>query len=82
MTSEKRGLKPKPSMKFVFADGAVVERQVGECEIELQAGRQHTPVVLGEPGDDLPLLGVVTLEELSVVFDPFRRELRQMTARL
>jgi hypothetical protein len=40
------------------------------------------PVVLGEPGDDLPFLGVVTLEELGVVFDPFRRELRRMTARL
>jgi clan AA aspartic protease len=81
-TWKKLGIKPKRTMEFVLADGTVVERQVGECEIELEAGRQHTPVVLGEPGDNQPLLGVVTLEELGVVFDPFRRELLRMTARL
>jgi clan AA aspartic protease len=81
-TWKKLGLVPLRTMEFVLADGTVVERKVSECEIELEAGRQHTPVILGEPGDDLPLLGVVTLEELGVVFDPFRRELRRMTARL
>lgn len=81
-TWRRLGIKPRRTMEFVLADGSVVERQVGECEIELEAGRQHTPVVLGEPGDDQPLLGVVTLEELGVVFDPFRRELRRMTARM
>ncbi len=79
---KKLGLQPKRAMEFVLADGTKVTRNVSECEIELKAGRQHTPVVLGEPGDDQPLLGVVTLEELGVVFDPFRRELRRMTARL
>jgi len=81
-TWKKLGLEPKRSMEFILADGTVVERNVSECQIELDAGRQHTPVVLGEPGDDQPLLGVVTLEELGVVFDPFRRELRKMTARI
>lgn len=81
-TWKRLGIKPRRTMEFVLADGSIVERQVGECEIELEAGRQHTPVVLGNPGDDQPLLGVVTLEELGVVFDPFRRELRRMTARL
>jgi predicted aspartyl protease len=81
-TWKKLAIKPRRTMEFVLADGTVVERQVGECEIELEAGRQHTPVVLGEPSDDLPLWGVVTLDELGVVFDPFRRELRRMTARM
>lgn len=81
-TWRKLGLEPLRTMEFVLADGSVIERQVAECEIALEAGRQHAPVILGEPGDDLPLLGVVTLEELGVVFDPFRRELRRMTARL
>jgi clan AA aspartic protease len=81
-TWKKLGLEPKRSMEFTLADGTIVERNVSECQIELDVGRQHTPVVLGEPGDDLPLLGVVTLEELGVVFDPFRRELRTMTARM
>jgi predicted aspartyl protease len=81
-TWKKLGLKPRRKMEFILADGSVVERNVSECEIALEAGRQHTPVVLGEPGDDQPQLGVVTLDELGVVFDPLRRELRQMTARM
>ncbi|MHC4253941.1 MAG: aspartyl protease family protein [Planctomycetota bacterium] len=37
----------------------------------------HTPVILGEPGDEA-LLGVVTLEVLGLVFDPFKRTLHPM----
>jgi clan AA aspartic protease len=75
-------LESKRSMSFSLADGTIVERQISECFIELPAGKCHTPVVLGEGGDDQPLLGVVTLEELGLVFDPFRRELRTMMARM
>ena len=42
----------------------------------------HTPVVLGQPGDAEALLGVVTLEILGLVFDPFRRTLHPMRALL
>jgi hypothetical protein len=35
-------------------------------------------VVLGEAGDDQALLGVVTLENLGVVFNPFSRTLHPM----
>jgi clan AA aspartic protease len=76
------GLAPQRSMSFSLADGTIVERKISECFIELPAGKCHTPVVLGEGGDDQPLLGVVTLEELGLVFDPFRRELRTMMVRL
>jgi hypothetical protein len=65
-----------------LADGTIVQRNISECLIELTEGSGHTLVVLGEPGDDQPLLGVVTLEELGLVFDPFKRELRAMTLRL
>ena len=37
----------------------------------------HTPVILGEPGDEA-LLGVVTLEILGLVFNPFNRTLQPM----
>ena len=43
--------------------------------------RGHTPVILGEPRDDA-LLGVVTLEEMGLVFNPFERSLQPMRARL
>ena len=35
-------------------------------------------MVLGKPGDDEALLGVVTLEILGLVLDPFRRTLEPM----
>jgi clan AA aspartic protease len=76
------GLEPKRTMDFSLADGTIVERTISECFIELESGKCHTPVVLGEQGDDQALLGVVTLEELGLVFDPFRRELRTMLARM
>lgn len=75
-------LPPKREMQFVLADGTTVHRPVSECHISLPQGDGHTPVVLGEPGDAEALLGVVTLEILGLVFDPFRRTLHPMRALL
>jgi aspartyl protease family protein len=72
------GLAPKRDVEFVLADGTTVHRSVSECHLALSQGEGHTPVVLGEPGDAEPLLGVVTLEILGLVFDPFRRTLQPM----
>ncbi|HEV8265421.1 MAG TPA: retroviral-like aspartic protease family protein [Gemmatimonadales bacterium] len=74
------GIAPKREMQFSLADGRLVQRWVSECHIALPQGEGHTPVVLGEPGDAEPLLGVVTLEILGLVFDPFRRTLQTMRA--
>src|SRR5438105_2398713 len=57
-----------------------VHRSVSECYLALPQGEGHSPVVLGQPGDAEPLLGVVTLEILGLVFDPFRRVLHPMRA--
>jgi clan AA aspartic protease len=75
------GLKPKKSASFVLADGTAIERQVSECHIALAGEEGHTPVILGE-ADDEPLLGVVTLENLGLVLDPFKRTLQAMKLRL
>ena len=69
-------------MDFALADGSTVRRPVSECHISLPQGEGHTPVVLGQPGDAEPLLGVVTLEILGLVFDPFHRTLHPMRALL
>ena len=37
----------------------------------------HTPVILGEPGDEA-LLGMVTLGILGLVLNPFKRTLQPM----
>ena len=69
------GLAPKRRLTFILADGTQIERDVSECHIALSEGEAHTPVVLGESGDQA-LLGVVTLEELGLVFNPFQRSLQ------
>jgi clan AA aspartic protease len=76
------GLAPLREMDFSLADGTIIRRSVSECVLALPQGEAHTPVVLGQPGDAEPLLGVVTLEILGLVFDPFRRTLHPMRALL
>lgn len=71
------GIVPKRNVTFTMADGTRIERQVSECHLELADGEGHTPVILGERGDEA-LLGVVTLENLGLVFHPFTRTLHPM----
>jgi len=71
------GLKPKRKASFTLADGTTLERSVSEAYIVLPQGEAHTPVILGEEGDEA-LLGVVTLEILGLVFNPFDRTLKPM----
>jgi len=71
------GVTPQRTMAFVLADGTTIDRAVSECFIQLPQGESHTPVILGEPGDE-PLLGVVTLEILGLVLNPFNRTLQPM----
>ena len=71
------GLLPKRTATFFLADGSKMDRQVSECHIALDVGEGHSPVILGEPGDEA-LLGVVTLEMLGLVFNPFTRTLQPM----
>ena len=71
------GLSSKRSVTFSLADGTTVERHVSECHIALLQGEGHTPVILGEM-DDKPLLGIVTLEILGLVLNPFNRTLQPM----
>ena len=71
------GLTAKRTTTFSLADGTTIQRDVSECHISLPQGDGHTPVVLGEAGDTA-LLGVVTLEILGLVLNPFNRTLQPM----
>lgn len=71
------GLERRRREAFRLADGTVIEREMGECRISLLDQETHTPVILGQPGDE-PLLGTVTLEELGLVLNPFTRTLHPM----
>lgn len=70
-------LTPKRSATFTLADGTQIERPISECHLALPQGDGHTPVILGE-ADDIPLLGVVTLEILGLVLNPLKRTLHPM----
>jgi predicted aspartyl protease len=65
-------LRPKRTQSFRLVDGTSTER------FALSHGDIHTPVILGEPGDDQPLLGIVALEELGLQLNPLNRELEPM----
>ncbi len=78
---ESLGLEATREQTFTLVDGTRVQRGISECYIVLDQGETHTPVILGEP-DDEALLGVVTLEELGLLFHPFSRTLHPMRAML
>ena len=70
------GLTKCPAV-FPLADGTTLERRISECHLTPPRGEGHTPAILGEAGDQA-LLGVVTLEILGLVLNPFTRELQPM----
>ena len=70
-------LSPKRTMRFCLADGTTIERQGSECHFALAGADGHSPVILGEPGDE-PLLGTVTLEVMGLMLNPFTRTLEPM----
>jgi len=70
-------LRPKDRAEFSLADGSVISRDVSECHFALQGKTGSSPVVLGE-GDEVALLGAVTLECLGLMLNPLTREIRPM----
>ena len=68
-------LTPKRRSTFTLADGTTIQRDVSESFIRLPQGEGHTPVILGEPGDEA-VLGVATLEILGLILNSFTRELQ------
>jgi len=70
-------LKPTSTAEFGLADGSALVRGVAEARFEIARRTATSPVVLGE-GDDVPLLGAVTLETLRLMVNPLTREVRAM----
>lgn len=68
------GLKAGFTQEFTLADGRTIKRPIGGALIEYQGRETAAPVVLGGEKDSL-LLGVLTLEALGLVLDPFERKL-------
>ena len=74
---KKLGLEPIFKRKFSLADGTIIQRDISEVWFEFGGERATIQVVLGE-GNDTALLGVLTLEALGLMINPFSRELVSM----
>ena len=71
------GIKPRTVRRFILADGKEIKRRMGGALFLYKGEEGLSPVIFGEEGDS-PLFGVVSLEALGFIFDPFRRELRPL----
>ncbi len=71
---EKLGISPSGERTFFLANGQLVKRRMGEARITLQDQSATCVVLFGQPGDSR-LLGVTTLENLGLIFDPMRQKI-------
>lgn len=73
----KLGIRPRETRSFALANGESISRQVGNAYLELGDNAGYSKVIFGEEGDS-NLLGVVALEELGLMLDPIKRELKPL----
>jgi predicted aspartyl protease len=76
-TLRQLGMRPTSTRTFILPDGTEVSRSIGAALFRFHGEQGASTVIFGKPGD-ASLLGVVTLEELGLILDPMRRELRPM----
>jgi predicted aspartyl protease len=71
------GVRPHGTETFPLADGSHPKRKIGSAFFEIDGRKGASTVIFGERGD-AGLLGAVTLEELGLMLDPLKRELRPL----
>ncbi len=74
---ERLGIEPLTEQEFRLADGSKVVRRKGVAVFPYGDGVGGADVIFGEDGDS-NLIGATTLEALSLILDPLRRELRPL----
>ena len=71
------GIQPLRQETFRLANGTHILRYKGIAMFKFQEWIGGSDVIFGEEGD-ATLLGALTLEALSLMLDPIKRELRPM----
>lgn len=74
---EALGIEESGERTFFLANGRPVKRTIGEARITFQGQSATCVVLFGEEGDHA-LLGVTTLENLGLIFDPLRQKILPM----
>ncbi|MFW6163687.1 MAG: retroviral-like aspartic protease family protein [Planctomycetota bacterium] len=67
-------IEPAKERTFFLANGQAVKRKIGEARVTFQGESATCVVMFGEEGDHA-LLGVTTLENLGLIFDPLRQKI-------
>ena len=78
---EKLGIQPSGERTFLLANGQPVKRRIGEGRFTFQGQSATCAVLFGEAGDST-LLGVTTLENLGLIFDPMRQKIMSLPCSL
>jgi len=68
------GIEATQDRTFFLANGEPVKRKLGEARITFEGQSATCVVLFGEEGDSA-LLGVTTLENLGLIFDPMRQKI-------
>jgi len=68
------GIESDQERTFFLANGEPVQRRMGEARITFEGQAATCVVLFGEEGDS-SLLGVTTLENLGLIFDPMRQKI-------
>ena len=68
------GVEQSQRARFRLADGAVIQRAIGETQVRIEGQTFSTTVVFGED-DGTALLGVYTLERALLAVDPVGQRL-------
>ncbi len=68
------GVPPLERRPFCRADGAEVERDIGQARVRIHDRTEMTIVVFDDQNAE-PVLGAVTLEELGLAVDPLNQRL-------
>lgn len=71
---KKLGLKSDGERSFSLADGKIVTRKMSSAFVKYDDEQVAMPVVLGNKTDS-PLLGVLVLEAMGLMLDPFQRKI-------
>jgi len=70
----KLGIEPSGERTFLLTNGQPVRRKIGEARITFEGQSATCVVLFGRKGDST-LLGVTTLENLGLIFDPLRQKI-------
>jgi len=73
-TLEALGIASTGERTFLLANGQPIRRRVGEARITFEGQSATCVVLFGKAGDNT-LLGVTTLENLGLIFDPLRQKI-------